>query len=345
VRAEAPGALKAYIETSPNITSLGELDMLSTPQSKSFCSLIAVALLASCLTDEDARADIVPILNSGGEVYDTTGGNVVIPMTPVPPGDGTGWNATIGQTPGDSAVEAIPNNSRSGTNRLAFGAIAASTVTTPEDAVLYQETSKVVSQGERYVLNFFGQGFFEYNDGVDSQSSFFGYLDGTDNIVQVDTMAHSQIVANPGNIWTEATHELVIGAGSPLIGENLVFGFFTSPADGGGFSAVDDVSLSFFPPGFSEGDVNNDGDVDFEDVEIIANFFYENVTMTSQGDLSGNGLVDFEDFRIWKDAAGFSGSLQEALAAAHSVPEPSTLVGLSALCLAALWGRRGFTRK
>jgi hypothetical protein len=73
------------------------------------------------------------------------------------------------------------------------------------------------------------------------------------------------------------------------------------------------------------GDVDDDGDVDVDDFELIrANFFGIDVGR-SQGDLNQDGIVDLVDFGEWKDnypspSDGFLGQL------VGGVPEPGSLV-------------------
>lgn len=206
--------------------------------------LCQIPLVAVFLCSLGERSPAVPIVlvNPGGEDYDTSGGNVAIPLAPIPPGDGTGWNATADQVPGDHAVEGIGNNPNSGSVRLAFGAADGSDLS-PEEVILFQQTTVYTPAAlDRLMLDFFGRGFFQYQNDVDALTSFFGYVDGTGSLVQVDTLSHPEILSG---VWTDAAeHVYQVPVGSPLVGEELVIGFFTDTPDGtGGFAAVDDVSL------------------------------------------------------------------------------------------------------
>ena len=84
------------------------------------------------------------------------------------------------------------------------------------------------------------------------------------------------------------------------------------------------------------GDVDDDGDVDADDFELIrANFFGINVGQF-QGDLNLDGIVDLVDFGEWKDNFPFpsDGYLAQLVG---TVPEPGALVllGIGGVILAA----------
>ena len=84
------------------------------------------------------------------------------------------------------------------------------------------------------------------------------------------------------------------------------------------------------------GDANNDGKVDGSDVTILAGNWQKGVNdgqtaIWTEGDFNGDGKVDGSDVTI------LAGNWQYGVdAAAVSVPEPSTMVGLLSLCLLGL---------
>ena len=88
------------------------------------------------------------------------------------------------------------------------------------------------------------------------------------------------------------------------------------------------------------GDANRDGKVDGSDVTILAGNWQHGVTGTADaswamGDFNGDGKVDGSDVTI------LAGNWQAGVnAAAVSVPEPSTIVGLLMLCVAGFLMRR-----
>ncbi|MBN1854486.1 MAG: hypothetical protein JW829_17270 [Pirellulales bacterium] len=92
---------------------------------------------------------------------------------------------------------------------------------------------------------------------------------------------------------------------------------------------------SFVDPGKLDGDVDEDGDVDSDDFELIrANFFGMNVGR-SKGDLNLDGIVDLFDFGEWKDNFPFpaDGYLARLVGA---IPEPGCciLLGIAFVLLA-----------
>lgn len=188
-----------------------------------------------------AQAAPVTVINPGGEVY-PTGPNTAINPGGVAPLSETGWQGTVTGVPGTSGAEGINNTAASGVIRLAFGATDAST-TAAEDFVLFQETSQVIAEGDTITLGFMGRAFFQFTPLEDVQTSLFGYVDGGGALVQVNTALHPSTI---GGVWTPAVpHAFTVPSGSPLIGENLVIGWFTdTPGVGtGGFTSVDDVTL------------------------------------------------------------------------------------------------------
>lgn len=218
--------------------------------------LIVVALLSGWR--EISWGVPIAIVNPSGEAYaddpaGPTSPNVEINPGGVPPLAENGWNSTQAFH-ALAAVEAIGNNSNSGSYRLAFGAMtdgSGDAEASPEEVLLFQETSHVAAAGDRYQLDYFGRGFFRFSNGVDFQTSFFGYLDDLGNVVQVDAKPQPSVVSGA---WNAASHSFTVPPGSPLIGENLVIGFFTASGDFavgtanvGAFSSIDDVSLQLVP--------------------------------------------------------------------------------------------------
>lgn len=108
---------------------------------------------------------------------------------------------------------------------------------------------------------------------------------------------------------------LRLAPGSNLIdaGQDVELPFLGDAPDLGAFEFT-------FEPAVP-GDADDDGDVDFDDFQLISANLRNVVLHGTQGDLTGNGLVDLEDFRQWK--ANYLGS---ALAASKEIPEPQTLV-------------------
>ena len=94
-----------------------------------------------------------------------------------------------------------------------------------------------------------------------------------------------------------------------------------------GAIAAYDYHYSFFLPG----DVNNDGFVDDNDLNIVIAFWGLSGVSRSQGDLDGNGLVGGSDYR---EVLAYWG-------ADTAVPEPSTLGLLSLGAWALLRRKRG----
>ena len=207
---------------------------------------ILVALGACRLAD----AAPIAVINPGGEEY-PTGPNTLINPGGVAPLETTGWNSTLAGTTGEEGVEAINNNAASGVMRLAFGAVNGTPGVDDDtnlaaDFVLYQETGSVIQALDTITMNWAGRAFFQFNAGTDFQTSLFGYLDGDDNLVMEDTLQHASVVSG---VWTPTSHSYQVPAGSPLIGENLVIGFFidTPSQELGGFTAIDDVTLDVTP--------------------------------------------------------------------------------------------------
>jgi hypothetical protein len=95
-------------------------------------------------------------------------------------------------------------------------------------------------------------------------------------------------------------------------------------------------TLQSVAPVLLPGDVNGDGHVDVLDFNIIRDHLFTNGTR-SQGDLTNDGIVDFSDFRAWKSAppSGAGASVNAA------IPEPaSALLAMIATVGSLLIGRR-----
>jgi hypothetical protein len=92
--------------------------------------------------------------------------------------------------------------------------------------------------------------------------------------------------------------------------------------------------------GFLPGDVDNMNGVDLVDYQIIRDHFLQNATMRSEGDLNNDGFVDFRDFRLWKN--NFPTPPPGSGAIVEAVPEPS---GVCLLCLLLLTLSSGFARR
>ncbi len=82
-----------------------------------------------------------------------------------------------------------------------------------------------------------------------------------------------------------------------------------------------------------DGDYNFDGTVDSADLAVLENDFGS--TLKAEADGNGNGIIDAADFLLWQKNFGAS----SALAAAQSIPEPSTFA-LAALGMLTLLYRR-----
>jgi hypothetical protein len=295
----------------------------------------AVAILSFAVA-RPAAAQTTPItvINPGSEDYTATG-TINIDPGGVAPIATTGWNSTMTSMPGspgpNGAVQSLSNQAHSGTRRLAFGTAGDGTIP-PESFVLFQETSHVVVAGEQLIMNYWGRGFSNFQNATDDQVSLFGYVDGG-VLQQVDTLTHTDVVSGS---WTSVGHSLLVPNGSPLVGKNLAIGFFTTSLDGTAFSGVDDVTLLTAPGGLP-GDADRNGVVNMADAQLIANHFRDSVPISTLGDLTNDGVVSFADFRLWKDASGFTGSLQDAF---RAVPEPSSIWLASMAALGVLRGVR-----
>lgn len=127
---------------------------------------------------------------------------------------------------------------------------------------------------------------------------------------------------------------------------NLIFAGFefgASPnvlvGDGGGYIAVDKITLSDLPP---LGDADWDGVVDINDYLLIqANIFTEAPFGSRIGDVNFDMLVDFDDFRIWKDNFPGGAAAADAAIAVLNTPEPSTFVTCGLGLIAILLGTLG----
>jgi hypothetical protein len=94
-------------------------------------------------------------------------------------------------------------------------------------------------------------------------------------------------------------------------------------------------------PPLVAGDTDGDGIVEASDFDPIRANFNKSVTSRTQGDLVNNGRVDFEDFEQWKTAfTGGGGSLAGLDVSFNNVPEPAAATLLLAASLAACFARR-----
>lgn len=102
---------------------------------------------------------------------------------------------------------------------------------------------------------------------------------------------------------------------------------------------IDNLSLSFRPPG----DVDDDGDVDSLDADvIIANFgktfadFGDSSADLEDGDLVDDDVIDMLDFQAWRDGYPYTEitGAGAGAGAGSSVPEPASAVlfGMAAVC-------------
>ncbi len=104
-----------------------------------------------------------------------------------------------------------------------------------------------------------------------------------------------------------------------------------------GNDAITALSLAVGTPG----DVNEDGNIDQEDFEIIRQNFWQPIAQRNQGDLIDNDFIDFSDYGAWRNAmqAQAAAGLGPAGPGSAGVPEPSSLLLATALAWLAL-GRR-----
>lgn len=125
-----------------------------------------------------------------------------------------------------------------------------------------------------------------------------------------------------GDSWT------LVSAANATYGSTFTVAGFTQVADvwkSGIYQFSEATGILSVAP--KAGDVDNDGDVDEIDYQVILAHFQKNVSSRAEGDLNGDGIVNLTDFAEWRLA-------NEALVAANVVvPEPLFAVqALLALC-------------
>ena len=218
---------------------------------------LATAGIALLTLGAAAQAAPITVINPGGEAYGTAG-RVLIGPGGVSPLSDTGFQATVaGPDTTSTGVYSIANNANSGSVRISIGVGDDAPTTPGQTYTLYQVTGYQPSVGDVLTLNYFGRGFARFDNAVDDQVSVLGYVDGTSGLpVAVDTKVQTDVVFGS---WTNVTQTYTVPAGSPLIGQNLAFGFYntfpTTAGTGetiGAFSSVDDISLSVTPAGVPE---------------------------------------------------------------------------------------------
>lgn len=110
----------------------------------------------------------------------------------------------------------------------------------------------------------------------------------------------------------------------------------------GGAGSTRDVGLSLLAVGAgpaTPGDVDGDGDVDLDDLDIIAANFRQGAAQRAMGDLTGDAQVDLFDFRAWR--AEYPGALPAGFQLGVTAPEPgASLLSFIALCLSGSTSRR-----
>jgi hypothetical protein len=126
--------------------------------------------------------------------------------------------------------------------------------------------------------------------------------------------------------------DITVGAAAaaPLTGTITGFGIYRAVT--GANMRFDTFTIE--GKGVLPGDVDKDDDVDLDDFAAIRDHFQQAVVMREQGDLNNDGFVDFVDFRQWK-----SNYTPPSTAAGAVVPEPAAPV-LGMIALAALHVRR-----
>lgn len=96
---------------------------------------------------------------------------------------------------------------------------------------------------------------------------------------------------------------------------------------------LDSFSLTTSGPIYVAGDTNGDGNINTLDFDTIRNNFFKPLLGPTNGDLNNDGIVDYVDFRVWKSHAAPGAA---AAVGGFGVPEPtSVLLGALGLLLSA----------
>jgi hypothetical protein len=270
----------------------------------------------------------IPITNSGFELPDA-GGTFV-------GGVPDGWLASEGLA--DVFVENTASVGMSGGDGIQFGGMDSNN---GAGSYIYQDLGIPFEAGMAYKVDIagahrdgFGHGVMEF--GVFSSNSLGTDL-GTPGFIDLEGFATDS--GNPDadnmlNVFRYSSSLENIGTGA--LGSTSDFSSGSSPPSGnvvvyirgveqGARLNFDDISLDV-AAGFQPGDVDEDGDVDLIDYEVIRSNFRLTPASKMQGDIVGANVVDMEDFLLWRSNYPFPGSGAIQSSSAHSVPEPATLL-------------------